>query len=140
MEKKGERLTNTGSKGEIWITDNDTTRSLGRKEAAYRKLKEYEDLEEQKKLFIAPCAAGETVYDLALCDDGTYQIFPMRVCNVVPYGSIYDGKVWNVYLENKHTKAYRSFYDFGRTVFTDIDMAEEALADAEARAAVVHGM
>lgn len=41
-----ERLTNIGSNGEIWITDNDETRRNGRKESAYKKLAEYEDLEE----------------------------------------------------------------------------------------------
>lgn len=41
-----ERLTNIGSNGEIWITDNDETRKNGRKESAYKKLAEYEDLEE----------------------------------------------------------------------------------------------
>lgn len=41
-----ERLTNIGSNGEIWITDNDKTRRLGRKESAYKKLAEYEDFEE----------------------------------------------------------------------------------------------
>ena len=50
-----ERLTNIGSNGEIWITDNDETRSLGRKETAYKKLAEYEDLEEQGRLVILPC-------------------------------------------------------------------------------------
>ena len=39
-----ERLTNIGTKGEIWITDNDETRKIGRKEAAYAKLKDYEDV------------------------------------------------------------------------------------------------
>ena len=41
-----ERLTNIGSNGEIWITDNDETRRNGRKESAYKKLAEYEDFEE----------------------------------------------------------------------------------------------
>lgn len=41
-----ERLTNIGTKGEIWITDNDETRKIGRKEAAYAKLKDYEDVGE----------------------------------------------------------------------------------------------
>lgn len=39
-----ERLTNIGTKGEIWIADNDETRKIGKKEAAYAKLKEYEDI------------------------------------------------------------------------------------------------
>ena len=40
-----DRLTNIGSNGEIYITDNDETRRLGQKEAAYDKLKRYEDIE-----------------------------------------------------------------------------------------------
>lgn len=40
-----DRLTNIGSNGEIYITDNDETRRLGQKEAAYAKLKRYEDIE-----------------------------------------------------------------------------------------------
>ena len=50
-----ERLTNICSNGEIWITDNDETRRLGRKETAYKKLAEYEDLEEQGLLLRLPC-------------------------------------------------------------------------------------
>lgn len=41
------RLTNVGSNGEIWITDNDETRHYGRKESAYKKLAKYEDLEDR---------------------------------------------------------------------------------------------
>lgn len=57
-----ERLTNIGSNGEIWITDNDETRRFGRKESAYKKLAEYEDLDEQGLLFRFPCRAGATVW------------------------------------------------------------------------------
>lgn len=57
-----ERLTNTGTNGEIWITDNDETRKIGRKEAAYKKLKAYEDSEEQGGLISLPCKVGDTVY------------------------------------------------------------------------------
>lgn len=57
-----ERLTNIGSNGEIWITDNDETRRFGRKESAYKKLAEYEDLEEQGLLLRLPCKVGDTVY------------------------------------------------------------------------------
>ena len=52
-----ERLTNIGSNGEIWITDNDETRRFGRKEAAYKKLTEYENLEEQGLLLRLPTEA-----------------------------------------------------------------------------------
>ena len=57
-----ERLTNVGNKMEIYITDNDETRNIGRKEAAYKKLKEYEDLEEQGLILRLPCKVGDTVY------------------------------------------------------------------------------
>lgn len=58
-----ERLTNIGSSGEIWITDNDETRRYGRKETAYKKLAEYEDLEEQGLLLRLPCKVGDTIWD-----------------------------------------------------------------------------
>ena len=57
-----ERLTNPGTNGEIWITDNDETRRFGRKESAYKKLAQYEDLEEQCLLLRLPVKAGDTVY------------------------------------------------------------------------------
>ena len=57
-----ERLTNIGSNGEIWITDNDETRRLGRKESAYKKLADYEDLEEQGLLLRLPCGIGADIY------------------------------------------------------------------------------
>lgn len=57
-----ERLTNIGTKGEIWIADNDETRKIGKKEAAYAKLKDYEDAEEQGLLLRLPCKVGDTVY------------------------------------------------------------------------------
>lgn len=56
------RLTNVGKNGEIYITDNDETRRVGRKEAAYAKLKWYEDAEEQGLLLRLPCNVGDTVY------------------------------------------------------------------------------
>ena len=63
-----ERLTNIGSNGEIWITDNDETRRLGRKESAYKKLAEYEDLEEHGLLLRLPCKVGSTVYAICTCE------------------------------------------------------------------------
>ena len=57
-----ERLTNIGSNGEIWITDNDETRRFGRKENAYKKLAEYEDLEEQGLLLRLQFKIGQKVY------------------------------------------------------------------------------
>ena len=59
------RLTNIGLNGKIWITDNDETRRFGKKESAYKKLAEYEDLEEQGLLLRLPCKVGDTVYVIA---------------------------------------------------------------------------
>jgi hypothetical protein len=66
-----ERLTNVGTKGEIFITDNDETRALGQKEAAYKRLKEYEDAEEQEMLLRFPCKLGDSVwviYENSVCE------------------------------------------------------------------------
>lgn len=60
-----ERLTNKGSKGEIWISDTDETRRWGRKESAYRRLAEYEDLEEQGGLIKLPCKIGDKVWHIS---------------------------------------------------------------------------
>lgn len=64
-----DRLTNIGTKGEIYITDNDETRRIGQKEAAYAKLKEYEDIEESGLLVRLPCKVGDTVYVVAKGDE-----------------------------------------------------------------------
>lgn len=39
------------------------------KQIYYNKLREYEDLEEQRKLLKLPCAVGDTVYVLAECEN-----------------------------------------------------------------------
>lgn len=57
-----DRLTNIETKGEIYITDNDETRRTGRKEAAYAKLKEYEDAEDQGLLVRIPYTLGTRLY------------------------------------------------------------------------------
>lgn len=80
-----------------------------------------------KKSASFPCALGDTVFDVVLCDDGKYRIFEMKVCNIVPFGDLRKGKVWNVYLEDECSKTYRSFYDFGKTVFHTREEAEAAL-------------
>lgn len=98
-----------------------------------KKLAEYEDLEEQGKLLKLPCKVGDMVFDLVLCDDSQYRIFEMRVCNINYFGDVHKGKVWNVYLEDECSKAYRSFYDFGKTVFLTHEQAELALKGLKER-------
>ena len=78
-------------------------------------------------VIVPPCKKGDLVYELVLCDDEEYRVFDMRVGKVVHYGSTYNGEVWNVYLIGTYTYAYKSFYDFGKTVFLTRDAAEQAL-------------
>jgi|GEM_PF-384144 hypothetical protein len=75
---------------------------------------------------------GDIVWELCKCDDGEYRIFPMKVKQVVPYGSIrwVQGKepiVWNLYAESDCTYMYKSFYEIGKTVFLTQAEAEVAL-------------
>lgn len=83
-------------------------------------------------VIVPPCKVHDLVYDLVLCDDKKYRIFDMRVGKVVPFGSNYNDDVWNVYLIGTYTYAYRSFYDFGKTVFLTREEAEKALKEREA--------
>lgn len=109
---------------------------------ALNKLAGYEDLEEKGKLFKGlPCSIGDTVYELVMCDDGEYRIFPMVVKNFNPYGALREVKnnefdqymVWNIYLESKFTYTYKHFSDFGKSVFCTMQEAEEALHLTELR-------
>lgn len=97
------------------------------------KLADYEDAEEQGLLRRLYCKKEDIVYDVVLCDDGKYHMFEMMVCAINPFGDVRKGKVWNVYLEcvDDCSKAYRSFYDFGKTVFTVKEEAEQALKKME---------
>lgn len=104
-------------------------------DAVYRKLKEYEDLEEQGRLLILPCKVKDTVYEICFCDDGEYHMFPMIVKAVCKYGAVraIKGKtptVWNIYAESENsTYMYKSFYDIGSTLFLAQSEAEAKLKE-----------
>jgi DNA modification methylase len=122
------RLTQWIDEGEHKFAVSDmTSHKIGHGDCL-NKLAEYEDLEEQGLLLRLPCKLGDTVYDLVFCDD-EYHIMPMKVCSIRPYGATKasDGRLWNVYLEDDFSKAYRRFYDFGKTVFLTEQDAEAAL-------------
>lgn len=100
--------------------------------AALKKLIRYERMEEQGEMMISPCKLGDTVYELCKCDDGIYRIYPMIVKSLVPYGQIKRGKngdvcVWNIYAESDYTYMYKSFYEFGKTIFLTEQEANEVL-------------
>ena len=96
---------------------------------AIDKLAHYEDMEEQGRLIELPCKWGETVYQIVKCDDGITKIFEMKVCATAPCGQLYGNTIWNFYLEDKYSKSYCRYFDFGRTVFHTREEAEEKLKE-----------
>lgn len=98
-----------------------------------KELKEYKDLEEQGLLVRLPCKVGDTLWELCLCDDGNYKIFPMTVKTISEYGTLRqvkkDKTIWNIYAESDYTYMYKSFVDFGKTVFNTKEEAEKKLEE-----------
>ena len=93
--------------------------SLGCKweEAAWKKLAEYEDLEEQGRLIKLPCKVGNKIY-------------------TVEDGYVYDFKADTIEVRKENGKyifciAYMDFKaeDFGKTVFLTKEEAEKALEE-----------
>lgn len=111
-----ERLTNIGAKGEIWITDNDETRKIGKKEAAYAKLKEYEDAEEQGLLLRLPCKVGDAVYVVVGKDISKQKVQRVTIDS--------EGKI-----EFCTRKRGFALFDFEKTVFLAREEAEAKLAE-----------
>ena len=101
------------------------------------KWKKWKQAEQQGRLVELPCMVGDTVYDVVQCNDNICRVSPMKVCGISVFGSLrsrpnYLGeKIWNVYLEDEYTKAYRTFRDFGITVFTTLEAAQKALKGME---------
>lgn len=100
--------------------------------AALEELKKYKDLDKQGLFLRLPCKVGDTVWELCNCNDNVYRVFPMKVANVIAYGSIREIKgkepvTWNIYAISDYTDMYKSFYDIGKTVFLTKEEAEEAL-------------
>lgn len=96
-------------------------------------LKSYKDLEEQGLLIRLPCKVGDIVWELCLCDDGNYKIFPMIVKTISEYGTLRQVKkdvtIWNIYAESDYTYVYKNFTDFGKTVFITKEEAEKKLEE-----------
>ena len=99
----------------------------------FKKLADYEDLEEQGLLVRLPCKVGDIVWELCLCDDGNYRIFQMIVKSISKYGTLRqvekDVTIWHIYAESDYTYMYKSFADFGKTVFSTKEEAEKKLEE-----------
>lgn len=117
-----DRLTNVGSNGEIWITDNNYTRRNGRKTSAYRKLAEYEDLEEQGLLMRLPCKVGDVLYAV---DGNNIQILEAQNDIALVSGELC------LFAENERFADYVCYKDIGRTVFFTKAEAEQKVKKIE---------
>ena len=115
-----ERLTNIGSNGEIWITDNDETRRNGRKESAYKKLAQYDDLDEQGLLLRFPCKVGTKVY---------------AINRIIDYGKVGDEAIYCYSIIEREFQIYMMMdygkLVFGRNVFLTKAEAEQKLKEME---------
>ena len=103
-------------------------------DAVYRKLKEYEDLEEQGRLVILPCKAGDTVWDndcgrpcaytitafsFGECEE--YICEPVTTKEVVFYYANSSGSITGSFAES----------EIGKTVFLTKAEAEQKLKEME---------
>lgn len=125
-----DRLTNIGTKGELYITDNDETRHIGQKEAAYAKLKEYEDIEESGLLVRLPCKVGDTLYTNQMVQ-GWYlreanRPFTVDVCFIGINGQ---DNFFNVDYRCGYMSEFK-FSDIGKTIFFTKEKAEQVLKEA----------
>lgn len=103
-------------------------------DAVYRKLKEYEDLEEQGRLVKLPCKVGDVVYVVTspfnVFDDIEYdenmkdEVYESYVSSATFYKS---GEQYRIYAKatNHFIGAYFRECDFGKTVFLTQSAAEE---------------
>ena len=93
-------------------------------DAVYRKLKDYEDLEEQGRLLKLPCKFGTEVYNITWWDD-------------VQEKAVVKGKTYyRTIHKHKVTKSTFSHFDinnFGKTVFLTKSEAEVKLKELRGR-------
>ena len=123
-----ERLTHVGTRGEVWILDNDETRKSGRQQAAYRKLKDFEDAEEQGLLVRLPCKVGDMVYRV---NAGAKQpIIPMTVSEIhfLCYKNERVVRFDTIGKEDMGESCY-CLEDIGRIVFLTREEAEKKLEE-----------
>ena len=89
-------------------------------DAVYRKLKEYEDLEEQGRLVKLPCKIGTEVYNITWWDDVQEKVV---VKGKTYYRTIHKHKV------SKSAFSYFDIGEFGKTVFLTKSEAEAKLEE-----------
>ena len=113
-----DRLTNTGRNGNVWVINNDYTKKNGKKTSAYRRLAEYEDLEEQGLLMRLPCKVGDVLYVI----DGD-NIQALKAKNDI---ALVSGELC-IFAENERFSDYVCYRNIGKTVFFTKTEAEQKL-------------
>lgn len=121
---KGEEMERLTERNPSWIDDELWERACEPDceeiDAVYRKLKDYEDLEEQGRLIKLPCKIGTEVYNTTWWDDAQEK--------VVVKGKIY----YRAVRKHKVTKSTFGYFDigeFGKTVFLTKSEAEAKLKE-----------
>ena len=136
-----ERLT---ERNPIWIDDELWERACEPDceeiDAVYRKLKEYEDAEEQGLLLRLPCKVGDTVWvitspfnvfdDIEYDEDMKDEVYEAFISSVTFYKS---GEQYRIYAKttNHLIGAYFRKCDFGKAVFLTREEAEAKLKEME---------
>lgn len=92
-------------------------------DAVYRKLKEYEDLEEQGRLIKLPCKVGDTVYGISMGK------LISLIVNEISIFYMKSERVINVKCQNNDE--FRNYVEreFGKTVFLTKSEAEAKLKE-----------
>ncbi len=135
-EENMERLTTTSNKGGVAFTfDLDITcdkSEIMKILKLAEKLKEYEDLEEQRKLLKLPCAVGDTVWDIDFGRPCSYEVTGFS------FGSLNDDD-WEekvleqviVHYTNSSGSITGTFAasEIGKTVFLTKESAEAAVKE-----------
>ena len=134
-----ERLT---ERNPLWIDDELWERACEPDceeiDAVYRKLKDYEDAEEQGLLLRLPCKVGDTVWvvtspfnvfdDIEYDEDMKDEVYEAFISSVTFYKC---GEQCRIYAKetNHFIGAYFRKCDFGKTIFLTREEAEAKLAE-----------
>ena len=127
-----DRLTNIGTKGELYITDNDETRHIGQKEPAYAKLKEYEDAEEAGLLVRLPYVLGTECY---YANSALHEVCPAEIIGY----EINRHTIPSLWIEfeyvskcvGRHTHKERGDLTLDKLLFSTAEEAEQALKETQ---------
>ena len=128
-----ERLTVKAPSGLIHLVDN----SESGMNQAIKKLAEYETAEEEGRLVVLPCRAGDTVYEIrsdytkcSICGD-KFNEYDCQGCEEeCDSRKIYKIEEYTMYILEDIVRHIRC-NNWGKTIFTTREEAEKALKEME---------